>query len=243
MPIGRDNYEDFAERYTRIAADKLHNAYYNLPALEGMMDSVDNRAVFDAGCGPGFLTRRLIDGGATVTACDATPQFVEICRERCPDAYRIFEHNLEEPLRFAEDESFDLIVSSLVLNYIEDWRPLFREFARVLKVGGSFIASVDHPQGTFLRLRDRRGRPPHYFETERFSEAWTGFGEPSPVITSYRRSLEETLNPICEAGLKIDMLREPRPIAEAKAKDPQIYKRLMELPDFLCIKASKPNRV
>jgi ubiquinone/menaquinone biosynthesis C-methylase UbiE len=40
---------------------------------------------------------------------------------------------------------FDDVTASLVLHYLEDWRPALAELRRVLKPGGRLIASVDHP--------------------------------------------------------------------------------------------------
>lgn len=41
--------------------------------------------------------------------------------------------------------SFNWVVSSLVLHYIEDWDETFREFRRILKPGGYVLFPIGHP--------------------------------------------------------------------------------------------------
>ena len=58
-------------------------------------------------------------------------------------------------------------------------------------------------------------------------------------MPSYRRSLEATLNPIIEAGFRLEKILEPRPTEEFKKADPEEYEKLLEQPSFLCIRARK----
>lgn len=69
---------------------------------------------------------------------------------------------------------------------------------------------------------------------------WKGFGEPKPVVDAYRRSLEETLNPLIEAGYRIEHLLEPRPSVELRRLHPESYGKLPERPAFLCVRERKP---
>jgi hypothetical protein len=69
---------------------------------------------------------------------------------------------------------------------------------------------------------------------------WSGFGEPYPEITAYRRPFAAMINPILEVGLVLDRLLEPLPTEEYRRVDPEGYKRLMNQPAFIVVRALKP---
>lgn len=236
-PIGQHNYEPFAARYADIAETKPHNAYYERPNTLALLPPVDGLRVVDAGCGPGFYAAWLLEhGAASVEAFDVTPAFIEITRQRTApyaDRITIHEANLEAPLDFLADAAFDLVICPLVLDYIEDWGPVFREFYRVLKSGGSVVASFGHPCWG-MELHD-----PRYFETYLMEMTWRGFGEPVN-LKSYNRPLGAALNPIIQAGFILDRVHEPKPVPELATLDAAEYANLMQRPDFLHIRAHKP---
>ena len=194
----------------------------------------------DAGCGPGFFTRWLLDQGARVTAFDVTGRMVELTQARVGARATVLRHDLPEPLDFAADESFDWIICPLVLDYIEEWQPVLAEFTRVLKHGGGLVFSTGHPFGDYQWLKERRGLEVNYFESELVSAPWKGFGEPYPVIHFYRRPLQQVINPLLEAGLRLDYLLEPLPTEQYRRKDPENYQKLLKEPGFICIRARKP---
>lgn len=246
--LGEQNYEQFAERYAAAIATKAHNAYYERPATLSLLPQVQGLRVLDAGCGPGIYTEWLLKQGAQVVACDVTPQMLEITQRRIaqsvPEALHkqveIHRVDLTQPLTFAATATFDRVLCPLVLDYIADWQPLFQEFYRVLQPGGMFVFSCGHPTGDFLYTQRKQLTPGNYFDVERVVMEWRGFGEPNPVITSYRRPLGAMLNPLAQAGFVLDRILEPQPIAEFQAADPESYAQLMREPGFLCIRARRP---
>ena len=58
-------------------------------------------------------------------------------------------------------------------------------------------------------------------------------------MPSYRRSLEATLNPLMDAGFRLEKIVEPRPTEDFKQADPEGYEKLLLQPSFLCIRARK----
>ncbi len=233
--IGEQNYEQFAYRYAKRAPTKAHNAYYERPATLSLLPDVEGKRVLDVGCGPGFYAEWLLEHGAQVVAFDVTPDFVEITKQRVGDRAEVLRANLEQPLDFAADDSFDLIVCPLVLTYIENWSPVFAEFYRVLRKGGLLVFSCEHPASDFFKYNNEG----NYFDVELCEMQWRGFGEPYPVIKYYRRSLSAILNPLLEAGFALDRLLEPQPTKEFKKAEPHHYEELIREPGFLCVRARK----
>jgi SAM-dependent methyltransferase len=236
--IGEQNYEIFADRYATRATTKPHNAYYDRPAVFSLLPEVAGLRVLDVGCGPGEYTTRLVEQGAHVTAFDVTPRMVAITKARIGDRADVLRANLENALPFAS-ATFDLVLCPLVLDNIEDWGAVFKEFHRVLKPGGTLVFSSGHPQGDYEWLHYRVKREINYFEVEYHEIEWGGFGDPKPLIRFYRRPLAEQINPLLAAGLTLDHVLEPRPTEEFKKADPERYERLMHAPGFICMRATK----
>jgi SAM-dependent methyltransferase len=243
VPLGRRNYEQFAERYAEMAPTKPHNAYYDRPAVIGLLPEVHGKRVLDAGCGPGIYAEELLAQGAEVVAFDVTPEFVALATERLGGRATVLEADLEEPLDFAGDGEFDVVVCPLVLDYVEDWSAPLSEFHRVLKPGGVLVFSCGHPAMDWRLVSERGLVEGSYFDIEQYTMPWEGFGQPYPLVTEYRRPLEAVINSVIDAGLTIDRVVEPRPTEEFRAVDPERYAKLMREPGFLCTRAVKPGVV
>lgn len=233
-PVAREAYEILAEAYASLIDTKPHNAYYERPATLSLLPEVHGLRVLDAGCGPGVYSEWLADRGADVVALDVSPEMVRLAKQRVGPRADIRVADLGAPLSFLESGSFDVVLSALVLEYVEDWRATAAEFHRVLRAGGVVVVSVTHPFADFTYFRSEE-----YFETELVGAEWTGFSPVRVLMPSFRRSLQETLNPFIEAGFRLERIMEPRPTVEFREADPRHYDELMRQPAFLCIRASK----
>ncbi len=233
-PIAGEAYEILAEAYASVVETKPHNAYYERPATLSLLPEVEGKRVLDAACGPGVYAEWLLSRGAEVVAVDASPKMIELARRRLGDAADIRHADIAKPLTFLSDESFDVVLSSLTLHYIKDWRMTFGEFYRVLRHGGSFVLSVGHPFFDYTYFKSEK-----YFETELVGSEWKGFEGVKVYMPTFRRSLEETLNPLTEAGFCIERILEPRPTKQFREADPENYEELLQRPSFLCIRARK----
>lgn len=95
----------------------------------------------DVGCGPGALSRVLIDrlGLERVVAADPSQPFVEAIRARFPELE--VHHAPAEQLPFG-DEQFDQTLAQLVVSFMQDPVTGLAEMARVTRRGGVLAASV-----------------------------------------------------------------------------------------------------
>jgi len=233
-PIAFDAYETLAEAYAAHIDTKPHNAYYERPATLSLLPDVKGKSVLDAGCGPGVYSEWLVDRGATVVALDASPKMVKLVKERLGGRADVRQADLAKGFPFLESASFDLVLCTLVLEYIEDWRAVFAEFNRVLRADGRLVFSVTHPFFDFTYFKSN-----DYFATERVSTEWRGFHPVRVQMPSFRRSLSETLNPLIESGFCLETILEPKPTPEFKAADPRHYEELSRQPCFICFRAKK----
>jgi len=232
-PIAFEAYEELAEAYAARVDTKPHNAYYDRPAVLGLLPDVAGLDVLDAGCGPGAYTEALLQRGAKVTALDVSPRMVALAKERLGRKADIREADITKPMPFLAGESFDLIVSPLVFGYIRDPKPVYKEFYRLLRRGGHFVFSEGHPFFDFIFFKSK-----NYFATEQVECEWAGFGQ-RVIMPSFRRSLSALVNPLIEAGFALEKILEPLPTEEFKEADPQDYELLLKQPCFICIRARK----
>jgi SAM-dependent methyltransferase len=233
-PIALDAYEILAEAYASVIDTKPHNAYYERPATLSLLPEVKGKRVLDAACGPGVYSEWLLAHGAEVVAVDASPKMVDLAKQRLGATSDVRRADLSRPLTFLDSSSFDIVLSPLTMEYIEDWHSTFAEFYRVLRPGGYFILSVTHPFFDYVYYKSN-----NYFETELVGSEWRGFNPVRVHMPSFRRSLEATLNPLIGAGFRCERVLEPKPTEEFKKADPKDYEELSKQPCFLCIRARK----
>jgi ubiquinone/menaquinone biosynthesis C-methylase UbiE len=169
-----------------------------------------------------------------VLAIDANSKMVSLARMRLGDKAEVRQANIELPLDFLSDASFDIVICPLVMDYVQDWQSAFCEFHRILAPGGCLVFSIEHPHTKFEDHRETS----NYFAVELVEYTWRGFGKPV-TVPSYRRSLSEVINPLLTSGFALEQILEPLPLEEFKEIDPEDYEQLIRSPGFLCVKALK----
>jgi SAM-dependent methyltransferase len=135
--------EDFYEEYyrledrhwwfrgrRRIVLEVLAAGLAPAPAGRG-------HQILDLGCGTGTMLAHLRAFG-DVQGLEADERAVALCHRRGEDGVRL----LESEALPLEDASLDLVTALDVLEHIEDDRAALREIARVLRPGGSLLATV-----------------------------------------------------------------------------------------------------
>ena len=165
--VSFNSYEEMAEDYFKYVDTKPFNAYYERPATISLLPDVKGKKVLDAGCAAGWYTKWLLEKGASVIALDFSPNMIEMTKKRVGNKAEIIRADLNDPLNFIEDESIDVVLSSLTLHYIKNWDVVMSEFNRILKKDGQLVFSVHHPFMDFTVYNKE-----NYFLTELLEEEW-----------------------------------------------------------------------
>ena len=101
-------------------------------------------SVYELGCGTARLLRhfRCIEG-VRLVGSDVNPEMVEWCNANLT-GMEFYHNELSPPLKFAADNSFDLMLASSVFTHIplETQELWLAEMQRILRPGGIFICSV-----------------------------------------------------------------------------------------------------
>ncbi|MDQ5819822.1 MAG: class I SAM-dependent methyltransferase [Actinomycetota bacterium] len=166
------------------------------------------KRVLDVGCRYGALTRAYAEGNDVVG--------VDVDREALEEAARelaIETHwaNVDDGLAF-EDASFDVVVAGELLEHIRDPERLVAEARRVLRPGGTFVASVPNAYRLKNRVRFMLGRNPeenpthlHMFTPDEVRKLLEGFERPALeyVVGRYVRAHPRLMaNVIVFSGVK-----------------------------------------
>jgi SAM-dependent methyltransferase len=242
MPGDADitNYDPIAEAFIAHAGrtDSWNNLYER-PNTLARLPELKGRNVLDLGCSTGFYTEYALKHGARVTAVDASRRLLDKLAVRVKSSgVHLHCADIGQPMSFLESDSFDVVICSLVLDYIQDWKPVMSELYRVTKKGGRVVIATGHPFAQYLYLQ-RIGRPKSYFAYEMFEDVW-GRGGPRPFKTRYYiRPLHEVLRPVVESKFKIISIDEPGPDERCRKISPDTYEKLTERPAFLFIVLEK----
>jgi len=230
------NYDPIAEAFlVHAGRPNSWNDLYERPNTLARLPELKGKTVLDLGCSTGFYTEYALEHGAIVTAIDASRKLIDrLASEIKSPKLKLYCADIAQPMPFLDSASFDLIIASLVLDYIKDWKPMMAELYRVLKKGGRVVIATGHPFATYLYLA-RINKPESYFAFKMIEDVWARRG-PKPFKTNYYiRPLQEVLRPIIESEFKIISIDEPGPDDRCKKISPQLYEKLLERPSFLFI--------
>ena len=222
---------EMGRQFAAQATDSAYNAHTDRPAMLGLAGDVSGLQVLDLGCGAGHYAAELLDrGAAQVVGVEGSETLLRAARERLGDRAVLHRHDLEEPLAFLADQSFDLAVMALVHHHIDAREQLLAEIRRVLRPGGTLLVSTTHPTSDWTYFGGS------YFADDRVE---LPFGD--GFALSYRRmTLETFLGELLGAGFVLEKLREPRATDEARLVDPRRYDKTHTQPHFLAVRLRRP---
>lgn len=224
------DYDAIADRYAADIDRRPWNALYERPATLALLPEVSGTDVLDAGCGHGWYAEQLVLRGARVVGFDRSARMVALAEARLGARARIF-HARADRLDGLAGSSFDLILSALVIHYVEDLEALFGEWARLLRPAGRVVLSTHHPL-----MHPERMVEPGYAQTEMMEESWGWLGA---TMRYFRRPIACITEPLAAAGFVIERLVEAAPLPAMQSADPKGYERLGRMPGFLHIRACK----
>ncbi len=236
--LSLESYEKMADDYAEYVDNKPWNADYERPATLSLVGDVKGESILDAGCAAGWYSKKFLEMGAKgVVGLDFSPEMIKRANYRLKDEvkgrYNFYCHDLNERMDYLQDKTFDKVVSSLTMHYLEDWSTVLNEFNRVLKDGGELIISIHHPFMEYLVFEKE-----DYFRRELTTDIWNMNGK-EVEVKFYTRPLHEVINSITGAGFLIERIFEPMPTLKFKEKNSKGYETLTKRPQFLFIKAIK----
>ncbi|MGW4368324.1 class I SAM-dependent methyltransferase [Nocardia takedensis] len=177
----------------------------------GLLGEVAGRRILEIGCGSAPCSRWLADHGALPVGLDLSRGMLErgvAAMARGGPRVPLVQAGAED-LPFA-DASFDLACSAFGgVPFVADSARVMREVARVLRPGGRWVFSVNHPmRWIFLDDPTENGLVAtfSYFDRTPYVE----FDEAgSPVYVEHHRTVGDRVREIVAAGLVVEDIVEP----------------------------------
>ena len=239
----RQASHDAAEVWVRFARDPGADRTFWSWHLQAFLTFIPDpgQLTVDIGCGEGRLGREMARDGHRVVGLDPSTRLVHAAAQ----------HPAAAPVLVADAARLpfcgaiaDLVVLFMVLHDVDDLATTVGEAARVLEPGGRLALAIGHPiQGIGDFSGDDRSGPyvlaRPYFEPRRLTYWWEGNGVRVPMHFLHR-PLESFFAAITAAGLLVESLAEPSPLATAAALSADDERR-RQVPSFVHIRALKPS--
>lgn len=234
-----DNPEFFAGYKKLRDEGRGLNDNLEQPALWSLIGgSLAGMTVLDLGCGFGGFARNARALGADrVLGVDLSENMLAEARKRTQDARIEYRRSSMEELAL-QQQTFDLVVSSLMLHYVKDYDAAIRKIAGYLRPGGRFVFSVEHPIFTARAEQDwirAEDGTPLYWPVDNYRDEgdrrirWFVDG-----VVKYHRTIETYVNGLIASGLSLQRLLEPEPVPTAPPERAELERRR---PPFLVIAA------
>ena len=219
------------------------NVLFEIPALFSMMPDLKDKTILDLGCGFGEHCKMFVDQGAKkVVGIDISTKMLEIAKRDYSDDKILYLNMPMEDISCLED-SFDVVVSSLALHYVEDFAGVAGDIHNLLNPEGIFIFSQEHPlvtshTGGSRWTKNESGEKLHLnlanygIEGEREASWFVD------NIKIYHRTFSTIINTLIQKGFSIEQMIEPLPTPQLLESYPE-HKDLFHKPDFIIVKAKK----
>ncbi len=136
-------------------------------------------------------------------------------------------------------EQYDLVLSKLVLHYIEDLTEIFQRVSDSLRAAGAFVFSVEHPIITSCYDAYHQDKNHQHWIVDNYFVAgprenlWLGAN-----VIKYHRTFEDYFNLFQQAGLTLESLRESKP-ERRLFENVDEYERRRRIPLFLVVRVGK----
>lgn len=214
----QNKYDDkiFFEKYSNM--DRSKNGLESAGEwheLRKMLPNFEGKRVLDLGCGFGWHCKFAIENGAkSVIGVDISEKMLNEAKNKIKSEYVKYICMPIENIDFP-DNSFDVVVSSLALHYIQSFEDILNKISKCLSKGGDFVFSVEHPiftaEGSQDWYYDDKGNIIHWPVDQYFTEGKRNATFLGEEVIKYHKTLTTYVNSLIKAGFEITGLIEPKP--------------------------------
>lgn len=241
MP-GQNIYDNdaFFESFRSSRDNEVNfNDCIETPILLGMLPDLHGKKVLDIGCGMGQHARLYSDMGAeSVLGIDISEKMLAYAKANNSAENIRYERIAMEEIDTIGTQ-FDLVTSSLVFDYAEDFSGLMRKILHRMKKDAEFVFSMSHPIVTaWDGVYDR------YTRTETGERLYANLRNycvegPRKVnwivngYECYHRTVSSLINALIRAGFRIEECQEAHISDELRKQYPALFGGTIHRPEFI----------
>lgn len=217
--------------------------FYIIPYTLEKLGDVKGKYILDLGCGEGVYSRALSKQGAIVTAVDCSETLTTYVTNKAIEEglnIKALCRNANE-LTGVIDNTYDIVLSSMMLMDVEDLDGTLKEIYRVIKPKGRVFISILHPcfkpkESKWILEDDKiKVLVSDYFKPAE----WVGEIKGISAFLIYRhRTLSEYIKAFVRNKFAVVDLNEPIPSEEQMGMSSRI-KWLSKIPMYLFIELEK----
>lgn len=216
-----NKYDDprFFEKYSEMyRSQKGLEGAGEWETLKMVLPDFKGKRVLDLGCGYGWHCLYAAEqGAASVTGVDISEKMLQVAEEKTAAWPNVTYRQCAMEEFEAPEGSFDLVLSSLALHYVEDFEGVVEKAGRFLAPGGYFVFSMEHPiftaQGPQDWYYDEDGNILHFPVDRYFYEGRREACFLGEKVVKYHRTLTTCVSALLEHGFQLLALKEPKPPA------------------------------
>lgn len=238
-PAFYDNDAIFNTYMARRSRPDNPNDLLEEPVILALIGELTGRRILDLGCGDAAFGRQaLAQGCQSYLGVEGSHNMTQAAQENLTGTTGAIVQATVEAWEYPA-EAFDVVVSRLVLHYIEDVGNVFEKIYHSLVPGGRFVFSVEHPVITSCD-RGWQGNGPRqawvvddYFNSGQRTTLWMG-----GHVVKYHRTIENYFSGLQNAGFIVENLKEATPRRE-RFTDLDTFQRRQRIPLFLIMAGRK----
>lgn len=236
-----DNEEFFKEYSTMDRSLKGLDGAGEWHQLKTLFPNLNNKKVLDLGCGYGWHCKYAVECGAgSVLGIDLSEKMIATAKEKNSDKRIDYQvcglNNYDYPAN-----TYDFVVSNLVLHYIENLNEIYKNIYKTLKENGIFLFNIEHPvfTGSVKQdwIYDSYGNILYWPVDNYFYPGLRQTNFLGKNVMKQHHTLTQILNGLLENGFSIEAIEEAMP-HQSMMEFPWM-KNEMRRPMMLLVKAKK----
>lgn len=175
-----------------------------------LLGKVKGKKILEIGCGGAQCSIGFAKRGAICTGVDLSDEQLKFARNLVREQnvnVKLIKGDVQTLKKF-KSSGYDIVFSAWALQYIPDLTKCFKEVHRVLKKGGLFVFSFEHPFYEIINPKTKKIRR-SYFRTGKAIQIETWSDSSRHKFVNFRRKVSDVINSIIAANLTILEMHEP----------------------------------